>query len=187
MDDFETFKASREKIDPSARKFSQAQWEKAYTAYRSSRERVKEVSGSSQSGKVRKSSQRRRSSSKEQSSRSFTNHSPSAALRSEVRLSSAYSDLRMMIDLLAWLAIGLVVLSAVLKLLYYTNVPAALVAILQAVIVVITVVALRLLAHVIIDIPDIALFRARIEQPTKEAEQDSLKGASENRRDTFST
>lgn len=175
MDDFETFKASRDKIDPSARKFSQAQWEKAYAAYRSSRERVKEVSGASQSNKARRSSQGRGSAPKEQSSRSFTNHSPSAALRSEVRHSSAYSDLRMMIDLLAWVAIGLVVLSGVLKLLYYTNVSAALVAILQAVLVVITVVALRLLAHVIIDIPDIALFRARMQQPTQEAGQDSLK------------
>lgn len=63
----------------------------------------------------------------------------------------------MMVDLLAWIAIALVVLVGALKLVYYTNVSVALVAILEAVIMVIAVVALRLLAHVVIDIPDIAL------------------------------
>jgi len=74
-----------------------------------------------------------------------------------VRHKSAYSDLRMMVDLLAWIAIALTVLVGALKLVYYTNVSVALVAILEAVIMVIAVVALRLLAHVVIDIPDIAL------------------------------
>lgn len=75
----------------------------------------------------------------------------------------------MMIDLLTWIALGLVVLIGALKLLYYTNVSAALVAILQAVLLVILVVALRLLAHVIIDIPDIALHSGRTEAREKEA------------------
>lgn len=75
----------------------------------------------------------------------------------------------MMIDLLTWIALGLVVLIGALKLLYYTNVSAALVAILQAVLLVILVVALRLLAHVIIDIPDIALHGGRTEAREKEA------------------
>ncbi|GEM_PF-4388531 len=44
MKDFETFKATREKMDPSTRKNSKYQWEKAYEAYRSSRERVRKRS-----------------------------------------------------------------------------------------------------------------------------------------------
>lgn len=169
MDDFETFKVSREKIDPSARKFSQAQWDKAYAAYRSSRERVKEATGSTHADKGHDSSKRRKNGSRGYSSGNFsTTQSPLADLRNEVRHKSAYSDLRMMIDLLAWIALGLVVLSGALKLLYYTNVPAALVAILEAVILVVLVVALRLLAHVIIDIPDIALHAAR-----NQSQQDS--------------
>lgn len=165
MDDFETFKTSREKIDPSARKFTQAQWDKAYAAYRSSRERVKEVTGSTQSNKGHADSQRRKSGSRGYSSRNYSSQSPAVDLRNEVRHKSAYSDLRMMIDLLAWIALGLVVLSGALKLLYYTNVPAALVAIIQAMILVVTVVALRLLAHVIIDIPDVVLHSERNQSP----------------------
>jgi hypothetical protein len=74
-----------------------------------------------------------------------------------VRRHSAYSDLRMLVNLLAWIVIGLAILVGALKLVYYTNVSVALVAILEAVMMVIAVVALRLLAHVVIDIPDIAL------------------------------
>jgi hypothetical protein len=158
MDDFDTFKASREKIDPSARKFSKRQWDKAYAAYRSSRERVMEgKSDQSDQSDNGHSSKRRRSSSRGSSTYRSSGQSFPANLRSEVRHKSAYSDLRMMVDLLAWIAIALVVLVGALKLVYYTNVSVALVAILEAVIMVIAVVALRLLAHVVIDVPDIAL------------------------------
>jgi len=161
MDDFDTFKASREKIDPSARKFSKRQWDKAYAAYRSSRERVMEgksdQSDQSDQSDNGHSSKRRRSSSRGSATYRSSGQSFPANLRSEVRHKSAYSDLRMMVDLLAWIAIALVVLVGALKLVYYTNVSVALVAILEAVIMVIAVVALRLLAHVVIDIPDIAL------------------------------
>lgn len=165
MNDFETFKASREKIDPSARKFSQAQWEKAYVAYRSSRERVMEATDSAQSNKEHGPMKRRRSESNAKSGRGYASPSQGVELRNEIRHKSAYSDLRMTIDLLTWITLGLVVLSGALRLLYYTNVSAALVAIIQAVILVVTVVALRLLAHVIIDIPDIALHAARNKSP----------------------
>lgn len=153
MDDFETFKKSREKIDPTSHKMTDHQWQQAYLAYRNARERVGE-------GKQKKSSssskRRRSSSSRAESSRGIA-HSPIAQLRSDVRQSSAYTDLRMMIDLLAWIAIGVIVIAAAVKLVYYTNSSAAIVAILNAVIQVIAVVALRLFIRVVIDIPDIAL------------------------------
>lgn len=40
MKDFEAFKEARLKVDPSTRRNTKYQWEKAYEAYRSSRERV---------------------------------------------------------------------------------------------------------------------------------------------------
>lgn len=155
MDDFDTFKASRQKIDPTARKFSERQWQKAYAAYRRSRERVKE-GGPAPSGKGH-SSKRRKNGSSGGASYGYTDKNQVMDIRGEVRRNSAYSDLRMIVDLLAWIVIGLVVLTGAMRLVYYTNASAAVVAILQAVTTVVAVVALRLLAHVVIDISDIAL------------------------------
>lgn len=74
-----------------------------------------------------------------------------------MRENSAYGDLRLVLDVLAWVAVGLFVLTGAVRLVYYTNANAALVAILMAASQVIGVIFLRLLVHVIIDIPDIAL------------------------------
>ncbi len=171
MDDFETFKASREKIDPAARKFSESQWSQAYAAYRSSRERLKD--GHSAQAEQGTSSRHRRGSLKGRSGKRASAHSGTVSLRSEVRHHSAYSDLRMLVDLLAWIVIALAVLAGALKLVYYTNVSAALVAILEALMLVIAVVALRLMAHVVIDIPDIALQKGKSASSRGSAESDA--------------
>lgn len=155
MDDFDTFKGKREKMDPSSRKFSDRQWRKAYAAYQRSRKRVNEVKSSEKSEDAPK---RRKSSAKRGASRRGAGHSPLSGLRREVRENSAYGDLRLVVDVLAWVAIGLFVLTGAVKLIYYTNSNAALVAVLVAASQVVGVVFLRLLVHVIIDIPDIALF-----------------------------
>jgi hypothetical protein len=169
MDDFDTFKATREKMDPSSRKFSESQWQKAYAAYCSSRERVSE-------GRKSKSSEgsKRRRSSKGKSRHSSLSQNPIIILRSEVRQNSAYSDLRMVLDLLSWIAIGVVVLAAAMKLVYYTDTTVALASLMDAAFKVIIVVALRLLAHVIVDIPDIAL-RKRIFKESKSQKQPQSK------------
>jgi len=154
MDDFDTFKASREKIDPSCRKFSEHQWQKAYAAYCSSRERVSEKNSKKSGG----GSRRRDRSEKGSSAHAvYASSSPAENLRNEVRQNSAYRDLRMILDLLAWVAIAVVVLAGGVKLAYYTDGSIALVAVLNAAVKVIAIVALRLLLHVVIDIPDIAL------------------------------
>jgi len=172
MDDFETFKASREKMDPSTRKMSDHQWQQAYAAYRSSRERV---SGGGSSASGESSGRRRRRSSSSADSHTPSTQSPAAQIRNEVRASSAYSDLRVIVDVLAWVAVGVVILAAAVKLLYFTNISVALVALLEAVVSVIAVIGLRLLVHVIIDIPDVALHdrlaREAIEARKKVAEE----------------
>jgi hypothetical protein len=163
IDDFETFKAAREKQDPASRKMSESQWQQAYSAYVKSRERVssgKKERGASAGHRSRRSSGSSSSSSSPESSSRPTYAVPSTAapeLRNAVRASSAYSDLRLLVNSLAWVAIGIVVLAAAVKLVYYTNVSAALVALLDAAVGVIGIVGLRLLIHVVIDIPDIAL------------------------------
>ncbi|PXA04756.1 hypothetical protein DDZ13_06190 [Coraliomargarita sinensis] len=165
MDDFDTFKASREKIDPTSRKFSKRQWQKAYAAYRSSRERVVEKS----SAKSSDSSKRHRSRGKSRSSHHASSHNPVLNLRNEVRQNSAYGDLRLMVDLLAWVAIAVVVLVGGVKLTLLTD-GIALVALLNTSAKVIAIVVLRLLGHVVIDIPDIALY-SRVQKDAKAASE----------------
>ncbi len=162
MKDFETFKESREKMDPSAKKMTDHQWQQAYAAYCSSRQRVR---GSDRgSAKAERASTRRSRS--ERRTASYAN--PVNQLKSRIRAESAYADVRMVVDLLAWVAIGLIVLAGGVKLVYYTAASAALVAILSAGLQVLSVIVLRLLLHVVIDIPDIALQRRCIENEGRE-------------------
>lgn len=155
MDDLEAFKESRLKMDPSSRKMSEQQWQQAYDAHLRARGRV---SGSGE-GSSRK---RRRSSSKSHSSRG--QHQPSTVgelglLRQTVRQQSAYRDLRLVVDILAWVGVVLVSLAIVLSLMYSPTTTLALVALLEGLIKVIGIVLVRLLIHVVVDIPDIALYR----------------------------
>ncbi|HKK18027.1 MAG TPA: hypothetical protein VJ952_05025 [Opitutales bacterium] len=167
MQDFETFKASREKVDPSCRKFSERQWQKAYAAYCSSRERV------SDGGHVKtgESSKRRRGSNRERSAPTNYAHSPVVRLRNELRQNSAYGDLRTVVDILAWVAIGLVVLAGGLRLAFYTDGSVALAALLDTAVQVLGIAVLRFLAHAVIDIPDIALYKHISKQSSARREQ----------------
>ena len=171
MDDFETFKASREKMDPTSRKLSERQWEQAYAAYRSARERVSGGGGGSEGGPRKR--RRSKTSSSGRGSHSPSNVSELGQLRRVVRDKSAYGDLRLIVDILAWIAIGLVVVAAVVTLFYYTSVPAAIASLLGAAVRVIGIVLARLIVQVLIDIPDIALFRSvRESEPRRETPPD---------------
>lgn len=153
MDDFDTFKVKREKTDPSARKMTAHQWQQAYAAYQSSRERLaegKQDTSTASSGSGRRSARRSRQ------ANSQMLH-PSVQSRGKIRHNSAYSDLRTLLDFLSWVAIGLIVLTGAVKLVYYTSASATILSLLGAGMQIILVVFLRLLVHVIIDIPDIAL------------------------------
>lgn len=155
MEDFEAFKESRLKIDPTSRNLSEHQWKQAHEAHLRAR-------GLS-SGGGEAFRKRRRSSSKSHSSRGQhqpTSHSELGELRHLVRQQSAYRDLRLVVDILAWAGVVLVVLAAVVSLMYYTSTTVAIVALLEALVQVIGVILVRLLIHVIVDIPDIALYHA---------------------------
>ena len=157
MEDLESFKEARLKIDPTARKMSTGQWKRAYEAHLQAKERV--GSGHRDGGEDSYgggSAPKRRSARRGVSGR---RSGDAGSLRRRVREQSAYSDLRLIVDILAWVAIGLFVLTAFVSLSFGTPVPVSLVALLNAVIGVISVVVARLLVQVVIDIPDIALFR----------------------------
>ena len=81
-------------------------------------------------------------------------------LRQLVRQQSAYADLRLMIDILAWVAIALFLMIAVISMFFYTSAPVAIMSLLWAGVQIIGVVVARLLVHVVLDIPDIALHRS---------------------------
>ncbi|MEM7792489.1 MAG: hypothetical protein AAF546_13885 [Verrucomicrobiota bacterium] len=153
MKSFEEFRESRAAMDPSARRMTEHQWKQAYAAYISSRERVR----GGQSGK-------RRSRDSEGSARMRGSHSPTlvseaGVLRSQVRGETAYSDLRMLVDIFTWIAVALIVAGALITVIGYPNAVMSFAAIVGAGVQVILALALRLLAHVFIDIPDVALYR----------------------------
>lgn len=163
MEDFESFKASRLKIDPSSREMTDHQWKQSYAANRSARERVGISSDSERRGNGRRKSKLANSPDSESlvrgSQRPSTVSGPSN-LRQVVRQQSAYADLRLIIDVLAWIAIAFFLMIAVISMFFYTSAPVAIMALLWAGVQIIGVVVARLLVHVVVDIPDIALHQS---------------------------
>ena len=163
MENFETFKASRLKIDPSSRHMTDHQWKQSYTAHRSARERVGTGSDSGAKANKRRKSKSANSSDAETSIRASqrqSTFSDTGNLRQVVRQQSAYGDLRVIIDILAWVTIAVLIMIAVVSMIFYTSAPVAIIALLRAGVQIIGVVVARLLVHVLIDIPDIALHQS---------------------------
>ncbi|MGJ8651636.1 MAG: hypothetical protein ACSHX8_00045 [Opitutaceae bacterium] len=155
MKSFEEFVASREKMDPSAQKMSEHQWQQAYTAYCSSRKRLRKSSSTKRPGGQGDSS-------RQPSSRSGGKHqTPSvsvvSALRVEVRGQTAYPDLRLIVDILAWVAIGVIIVKALVVMSMGMGGYGVFSSLLDGALGVVIVFALKLLAQAVIDIPDIAL------------------------------
>ena len=163
MEDFETFKDSRLKIDPSAREMTDHQWKQSYAANQSARERVGAGSGSE--GKVSKRQKSKSTNSSDlksslRASQQLGAVSDLSNLRQVVRQQSAYSDLRLIIDILAWVSIAVFILIAVVSMFFNTSAAGAIISLLWAGIQIIGVVVARLLVHVLVDIPDIALHQS---------------------------
>ena len=163
MEDFETFKASRLKIDPSSREMTDHQWKQSYAANLSARERVGISLDSEGRSNKRRKSKSVNPSDTENLIRGLQR--PSAVsgqnnLRQVVRQQSAYADLRQIIDILACVAIALFVIIAVISMFFSTSAPLAIMSLLWAGIQIIGVIVARLLVHVVLDIPDIALHQS---------------------------
>ena len=123
MEDFESFKASRMKMDPSSRQMTDHQWKQSYAANQSARERVGAGSGSG--GKVNKRQKSKLTNSSDLKSSLRVSHQLGAVsdlsnLRQVVRQHSAYSDLRLIVDILAWVSIAVFILIAVFSMFFYT-------------------------------------------------------------------
>jgi len=155
MKDFDEFKASREKMDPSARKMTEHQWKRAYEAYCRTRERRR-------SGGRRRSSSEVRENAETGSERRSVRGADRRSLRDLVRQESAYSDLRGVVDLLSWIALGIIAVDFLS--IFFQQIPQAAFfsALLASGLKAISVVALRMLAHVVVDIPDVALYRMTV-------------------------
>ncbi len=162
MKSFEDFKTSREKMDPSTRKLSEHQWGQAYAAYCSARDN----SRGRRSSAAKDGSQRRRSL---DYSSAAGMHGPSTlsasgALRAHIRAESAYADLRLIVNVLSWVILATILIIAILQGMLFPMPAATGVALLTGAIKALAVVVLRLVVHVIIDIPDVALYRASAAQ-----------------------
>lgn len=170
MKTFEEFVADREKMDPSAQKMSEHQWQQAYGAYRSSRQLVrKKQSQSKTEGSLSESSssvtrapeggELRQRSKQDRAPRRNDYRSESKSIRSRVRQSSAYSDVRVIVDVLFWVAIAVIIASTLLKMLLEIGVLTLLSYLIEGALGVIVLFVLKLLAQVFIDIPDTALYQ----------------------------
>ena len=160
MEDFESFKASRLKMDPSSRQMSDHQWKQSYAANQSARERVGAVLDSEAVVNKRqklKSSNASDLKSSLRASQRLGAVSDLSNLRRVVRQQSAYSDLRLIIDILAWVSIAVFIMIAVVTTFFTTSATGAIISLLWAGIHIIGVVVARLIVHVLVDIPDIAL------------------------------
>ena len=163
MEDFESFKASRIKMDPSSRQMTDHQWKQSYAANQSARERVGAGSGSE--GKVIKRQKSKSTNSSDlksslRASQQLGAVSDLSNLRQVVRQQSAYSDLRLIIDILAWVSIAVFILITVVSMFFNTSAAGAIISLLWAGVQIIGVVVARLLVHVLVDIPDIALHQS---------------------------
>ena len=150
MDNIENFKSSRLKMDPSSRNMSEHQWNQAYAAYLTSRERV---------GDNNNSRKRVKKVNSKPGTHTPPNLSELGLLRYNVRNQSAYADLRLIVNYLTWITIVLVISATIVSLFYYTSYSASIVLILKAILQVLGIIILRLIIHVLIDIPDIALYK----------------------------
>ncbi|MEC8614449.1 MAG: hypothetical protein VXY17_03485 [Verrucomicrobiota bacterium] len=162
MEDFESFRATRLKMDPSSRLMTDYQWKQSYAANQSARERVGASSGSD--GKVNKRQKSKLTNSSDLKSSLRASYQLGAVsdlsnLRQVVRQHSAYSDLRLIVDILAWVSIAVFILIAAVSMFFYTSAAGAIISLLWAGIQIIGVVVARLLVHVLVDIPDIALHK----------------------------
>lgn len=158
MEDFESFKEARLKMDPTARKMSEARWKRAYEAHLQAKKRVASGRRDPQEGEGHAKGGRSRRSRGSRGGGAAYRDSDLNALRRTVREESAYADLRLIVDLLAWVALAVVILSALVPLFFNTPIPVSLGALLDAVLGVVGIIVARLLAQVFIDIPDIALY-----------------------------
>ena len=163
MEDFESFKALRIKMDPKSRQMTDYQWEKSYEANKSARERVGASLGSE--GEVNKRLILRSTNSSHpkgtlRASKQLDIVSDLSNLRQVVRQQSAYSDLRLTIDILSWVSVTVFILIAVVSIFFYSTAASVTISLLWLVIQIIGVVVTRLLLQVFVDIPDIAIYNS---------------------------
>lgn len=169
MDSFEAFKESRLAMDPSTKKLTDHQWEQSYKAYLSSRKRVRATSQrSSSESNSEDGSRRRRSSQRSGGGKSHTTskgqHLPAsltkaALLKHQIKQESAYQDLRLLLNVVVYVLMGLVVFRSLFQVFLYTSTLSVVSMLLDAALQIVLLLIGKWLLHVIIDIPDILLYR----------------------------
>ncbi len=164
MKSYEAFKASREKMDPSSRKMNEHQWQQAYAAYKSTRERVR-----SSRSEGRKSSGSRDSAVPASGMHTPSSVTPTAMLRRKVRALSGYEEVRLLMNLLAWIGIVVVAGHLVAQCIFYSSAESYLMAGVYAAIRILAILFFKAMAQVLIDIPDIALYRMHLETAATES------------------
>ncbi|MGJ8639809.1 MAG: hypothetical protein ACSHYA_10480 [Opitutaceae bacterium] len=169
MKTFEEFVDYRERTDPAAQRMTEHQWKQAYEAYCSSRERLRKTLKSKDSGTSSKRSSSKKSGGKSEHSGSSSLLNPNLdpkSLKLQVRQNSAYRGLRTIVDILSWIVIVIFAANAILKMTQSVDTYDNVSFILDGILGVLITAVLKQLLQVIIDIPDIALFKVGIEKST---------------------
>ena len=146
-------------MDPSSRQLTDLQWEQAFSAYNASRQRVKSSGGSGHRSSQRSSSRRHSRSEQPIVTSASSSLTKAGALRRHVRDASGYQDLRLLVNLVAYVLVGLVIINTGVQIFFYTDLLASLSVLIRGVLLALSLIVLRSIVHVLIDIPDIMLYR----------------------------
>lgn len=164
MDSLEAFKESRLAMDPSTKKLTDHQWEQSYKAYLASRARVRSTSQRSSSGdglrrrrSSRKGGETSHVSSKGQHLPASLTHA--AILKHQIKSESAYQDLRLLLNIVVYILMGLVVIRGLFQMFFFTSTLSVVSVLLDAALQIVLLLVGKWLLHVLIDIPDIMLYR----------------------------
>jgi hypothetical protein len=150
MKDFENFKRDRMRLDPTAHKFSERQWKRAYAAHRKSLKRVgRQNDADTDSSGASKSSRRRRSKGRKTDQ---IEKSADAAESSRLRLYSSHRESRLAVETLFWVALGVIALGVLVEILYFSSASAIFSAVLTAALQIIGIVYFRMLFHLVADL-----------------------------------
>jgi uncharacterized membrane protein len=154
MKDFETFKKDRLKLDPTAQKLTARQWKQAYAAHRKSLKRVgRQGDEAAESGGSSRAAARRRSKPRDREQTETPSNWPG---RQASRARSDYRESRLVVNVLFWVALGLIALNVLVKALYFTAAAALFAAILTAALQVVGAIFLKMLFHLAADIVDLS-------------------------------
>lgn len=137
------------RLDPMARKFSERQWKRAYAAHRKSLKRVGRQGEADAGAEAASKGSRRRSKGRKSDQKERT---ADLSDRSTLRLHSPHRESLLVVDVLFWVALGVIALGVLVKIVYFPSASAVFSAALTAALQVLGIVYFRMLFHLVAEL-----------------------------------